>query len=886
MASHGALPAGALVAGKYEIVDRAGSGGMGIVYKARDLKLDRIVALKFLPDELSGNPQSKSQFLKEAKIASLLDHPNIGTIYGVEDAEGGRTFIVMAFYEGLSVASLIARRPLPPADVAGIAIQVATGLGEAHAKNIVHRDIKPSNIMITKSGAVKIVDFGIARIAQQTATWTQATSGTAGYMSPEQTLGHTVDQRTDIWSLGVVMAEGLTGRNPFQRDNMPATMMAVLHNPPAELPGVPLELQRIVYHCLAKDPLERYQTCSELVRDLEEVKPLLGSASAGTSTSKGGRGTSSGIRGTSTQQLQATLAAASKSALHPVPAARGRWVPWVLLGVVGAAVLTGLFFFNSIREGIRDSLASSKLRHVAVLPFDNAGGDPKNDAMVQGMMDSLSGKLSNLDSGGQTLWVVPSSEVRRLHVSSPADALRKLDANLVVQGTVARDGQDVRLNVSLIDARNLRQLGSAELEDRAGDLSTLQDQAIGRLAQMMKINVSADARRGGDSSTQPAAYEGYLSALGYMQRYDKAGNLDLAIQALESSVRTDPHFALGFAQLGEAYRVKNQVDPNPRWLAEALANCKRAVELDSRIPAAHVTLAQIHESGGEHDLALQEYQRALDINPRDAAALGGLAAAYEHSGRPADAEAAFLKASALQPDSWDALDNLGNFYDRQAKYPQAIEQYKKALALTPDNAQVYLNLGATYLDWGRPEDQVSAEKAFQQSIGLSPSYGAYANLGNLYLTQQRYAESAAATEKALALNDRDYQVWNNLVLAYGWMKQTDKRNAARDRMKVLVEEAARQKPQDGEVQATLAVLYADTQQRAKAADRLRTALALSPTDPSVLAEVAETYELLGQRKQAIAALHSAFQGGYSWDQAKADPDLQSLLADPAFKDHR
>ena len=303
MASQGALPTGALVAEKYQILDRAGSGGMGIVYKARDLKLERLVALKFLPDEVSANPQSKAQFLKEAKIASSLDHPNIGTIYGVEDSADGRTFIVMAFYEGLSFASQIAGRALPPADVASIATQVATGLAEAHSKNIVHRDIKPSNIMITRSGVVKIVDFGIARIAQQTATWTQATSGTAGYMSPEQTLGHAVDQRTDIWSLGIVMAEALTGHAPFQRDTIPATMMAVLNNPPAELTGVPLELQRIVYRCLAKDPIERYQSCSELLHDLEQIRPLLGPARLSAPTSSR----------TSSHQLKASIAAASKS---------------------------------------------------------------------------------------------------------------------------------------------------------------------------------------------------------------------------------------------------------------------------------------------------------------------------------------------------------------------------------------------------------------------------------------------------------------------------------------------------------------------------------------------------------------------------------------------
>jgi len=874
MASHNALPTGTVVAGKYEIVGRAGSGGMGVVYKARDLKLDRIVALKFLPDEVGGAPHSKAQFLKEARIASSLDHPNIGTIHGVEDDSGG-AFIVMAFYEGLSLASQIAGRPLPHADVVNIATQVATGLAEAHSKNIVHRDIKPSNVMITKSGVVKIVDFGIARMAQQTATWTQATSGTAGYMSPEQTLGHAVDQRTDLWSLGVVMAEALTGKHPFQRDTMPATMLAVLHSPPAELPAIPLELQRIVYRALAKEPHERYQTASEMIHDLEEVKPLLGPGGSSLGTA----------RGTSTQRLAASLAAASKSALHPIPLQpRRAWIPWLVAGLSLLTLLVAAFLLTPLRDRLRGSAVDEGPRHLAVLPFDSTGNDPKNEALVAGITDSLSGKLSNLDSSGQSLWVVPSSEVRRLHINNPADAFKQLNANLVVQGSVARDGQDVRLNVSLIDAKNLRQLGSAQFEDRAGDLSSLQDEAVSRLASLMKMNVSADALRTTGGPAAPAAYESYLSALGYMQRYDQPGNLDLAIHALENAVQTDPRFALGYAQLGEAYRIKNRVEQDPRWIAEALANCKHAIQLDDRLPAAHVTLGHVHLAQGEHDLALQEFQRALDLNPHDASALSGLASAYEVSGRIPDAEDAFKKAAALQPGAWDPIDELGDFYDRQGKYAEAVEQYKRALALTPDNAQIYLNLGATYIDWGRPQDLPAAEAALQRSIALNPAYPAYANLGNLYLTQQRYAEAAAVTEKALALSDKDYQVWDNLILAYTWLKQPEKAAAARAHMLTLLEQAVKLRPKDADAQATLATTYAHAGQREKATDAVSTALALAPDSPSVLAEAAQAYQLLGHHTQAVATFQKALEKGYSWEQAKMDPELQPVLADPAFKD--
>ena len=388
--------------------------------------------------------------------------------------------------------------------------------------------------------------------------------------------------------------------------------------------------------------------------------------------------------------------------------------------------------------------------------------------------------------------------------------------------------------------------------------------------------------RGTGGSVNPAAYEDYLKALGYMQRYDKPGNLDLAIQALQSSVQTDPRFALGYAQLGEAYRLKNRVDKNPNWLAEAEANCKKAAEIDNRIPAVHVTLGRIHDSLGHHDLALQEFQQALDIDPHDAAALGGLALAYENSGRTADAEAALQKAAALRPDSWDGYDELGNFYDRQGKFQQAIQQYQHALQLTPDNAQVYLNLGATYLDSGDPKLQADAERALKKSIGLSPSYAAYANLGALYLTEQRYSESVASAENALKFNDQDYAVWNNLVLAYEWLNNKDKAEGARRRMLTLLEQEVKMKPQDAGAQATLAALNAHYGLASQAESGIQTALALAPDDPSVLADVAKANELLGKRSQAIAEMQKAVQKGIGLDQLRADPELTALLSDPKF----
>ena len=875
--SNSALSDGDVVGTTYEILGRIGAGGMGVVYKARDRKLERTVALKFLPPGLNASELDKERFLKEARIASSLDHPNVGVIHGIEETSDGRTFIVMAFYEGQSLADRISTgsHPLSVAEVVEIAIQIAQGLAEAHSRDIVHRDIKPSNVMLTAHGMAKIVDFGLAHINEATQTLTHGAVGTLSYISPEQATGSTADQRSDIWALGVTLMEALIGGNPFQRENMAATFMAIVNDPPPPLDGVPLEVQNVVYRCLSKDPLKRYQSCSELLRDLEEAKTAL--ARAGLAPPSSGRRRSDQLKA-----LRESRHEASRSAWTLPTKPAHVWGRSIAIAAAILLLLSVVLWLPPVSERLQIAFFTRGQKHIAVLPFDNIGNNPENEALVEGVVDSLSGKLSNLELGKQSLWVIPSSEVRRLKVADPASALRELGATLVVKGTISREGSGVRLNLDLIDTKNLRQIGSVDVEDQAGDLATLQDEAVAKLARLMNITVTADMIRGTGGSVNPAAYEDYLKALGYMQRYDKPGNLDLAIQALQNSVQTDPRFALGYAQLGEAYRLKNRLDQNPNWLAEAQANCKRAAELDNRIPAVHVTLARIHDLLGHHDLALQEFQQALDIDPHDAAALSGLAHAYENSGRTADAEAALQKAAALRPDSWDAYDELGNFYDRQGKFEQAFQQYRHALQLTPDNAQVYGNLGASYLNSGDHKLQGEAEQALKKSIELSPSYPAYANLGNLYIIEQRYAESAAETEKALKLNDHDYAVWSNLVLAYEWLNEKEKAEAARQREVTLLEQEVKMKPQDAETQAALAALNAHYGLSSQAESRIQTAMALAPDDPSVLADVAEAYELLGQRDRAILAMRKAIQKGFALDQAKGDPELKGLISDPKF----
>jgi len=874
---------GELVAGNYRVLSIAGSGGMGVVYKARDERLGRTVALKFLPTDLNASEKEKERFLREARTASSLDHPNIGVIHGIDETEDGLTFIVMAFYDGSSLAQRIANGRLKVHQAISIARQMALGLSEAHAHGIVHRDIKPSNVMLTGSGVVKIVDFGLARAMTEATASQTGVTGTVRYMSPEQAMDRAVDQRCDIWALGVVFAEMLTGSSPFHAESITAMLYSILNEPPKGLDTVHPALQPLLYRALAKDPEKRYASCREFLADLDAAGKEIPEDLAGAEvTQKLSSGVLGGRTNAHTKRL---IAEASRGAWGPAtkregPVAR-RLVPaLVLLLLAGLAV----GFVEPLRQKIVSLLTGAPTeKHVAVLPFDNIGSNPGNAALADGLMESLAGRLTNLDVGNQALWIVPTSEVRRQHVTDPADALKSLGANFVIKGAVERDGNDIHLTVNLIDTKKMRQLGSAMLEDPAGDLSTLEDEAVSRLAKLMNITVTADMLRNTGGKVNPAAYEGYLTALGLMQRYDKPGNLDQAISALENAVKADPVFALGYAQIGEAYRVKSIVEQNQRWLVQAEANARKAIELDNRIPSVYVTLGRMHDTAGKHDLALEEFKHALQLDPRNATAMAGMGRAYELAGRVNDAEASFRKAADLQPNDWDAHNNLAMFYDRQGKYPESIAEFKRALELVPDNAQVLFNLGATYVDSGNSKYFADAEAALKRSIEINPSFPAFANLGALYDREGKYQQASEMTQRALKMNADNYVVWSNLRIDYEWLKQPENAAEARRKEVPLLELTIQQHPREAEPYAQLANLFAEEGQKEKAISNLRTALALAPNDPRVLNLCADTYEKLKDRKQAVEFLGKAIRAGYTKDELTSDPELQDVMSDPAVK---
>jgi serine/threonine protein kinase/tetratricopeptide (TPR) repeat protein len=865
----------------YRITEKLGAGGMGVVYKALDLDLERSVALKFLPADLAMSDADRERFFREARSASALDHPNIGVIYGIDKTPDGHLFIVMAYYSGETLGQKLKAGPLPMRQALDWSIQIASGLAATHARSIVHRDIKPSNIIITAENSPRIVDFGLARaVATPSATITGGATGTLPYMSPEQILGEQVDQRCDVWALSILVVQMVTGSHPFARDNSAAMTFAILNQPPAAIDALPAPLQPIVLRGLAKDPARRYLNAQEILSDLERVQ---------------GQFTASGLQlegptATSADASEALKEVASHAstprwqAQTPAPQKSQKWKRY-LLGVMAVlALAAGSMLFAPVRHRVAALLSGSGGEsHVAVLPFDNIGNDPANEAVAEGLMDSLTSELSNLDAGQRSLWVVPASVVRSRKISDPSAAGKELGANLVVKGSIRRDGKNVQLTVNLIDAKNLRQIGSASLEDRTGDLAGLQQEAVARLARLMNINVTADALRVTGGHASPAAYELYLKSLGLMQRYDKPGNLDEAVAALNNAVKADPQFALGYASLGRAYRLKYQLDPNPKWLEQAVSYCNQAIGIDDHLPGTYVTLGLIHDAGGKYDLAVGEFQHALQLDPRNADALGGLARAYQSAGRLADAEAALKRAIALKPDYWDGYNSLGIFYNGQKKYDLAIAQLKRAVELTPDNAQAYLNLGAVYINTGDSQRFADAEAALNKSIDLSPTYPAYANLGQLQFRQLRYAESAAATEKALQLNDKNYLVWRNLAEIYLWLKEPEKAEAAHDRELILLEERAKTHTQDAGLLSEMATIYARKNQAEKAQSLLQRALALAPNDTGVLLDAAGVYEAQGNRAKAIQYTQEGLSKGFSMEDLRRRYALQTVINDPNFR---
>jgi eukaryotic-like serine/threonine-protein kinase len=847
--------------GRFAIQELLGKGGMGEVYRASDTRLKRQVALKRIAPHLRGDKGSRERLWKEAERASRLSDPHIAAVHDVID-EDNELFIVMEYVEGQTLRRRLAE-PIPIPEFLPIATECALGLAAAHNAGVLHHDIKPENIMLTRAGQVKVLDFGVARNlpgCPQTTTMSIEAgtefAGTLSYMAPEVVREKASDARADIFSLGIVFYEAVTGSNPFRAESFLETCNRILHNdvlPLHELnPNSPPELDRIVAKMLAKDPSQRYSMAADLAVDLHALEIAVDQ---------------SGVR----------------VRRHPLLsiARRRRALPRTAL-IVTALLVAVAVSAPAWRQQLKNWLGANPMpsaKQVAVLPLNIVGSDVQTAAFGAGLTETVTAKLTQL-TGDPLLQVVPSAEISAKHVTTVDEARKEFGANLVLEGSLHKAGQQVRVNYILVDARTRRQIRTQSLTFAGMDSFAAEDAVVNAAIQMLELEIPGHRRQALEShGTQVAgAYDYYLQGRGYLQNYDRVENLDSAIQVFERALALDPRYALAYAGLGDAYWKKYESNKEVSWIDKSRAACQQAIRLDDSMPSAHVCLGALSAGTGNYEDAVREFERAAEKEPTNDAAFRGLAGAYEHLGKPEDAEKTYRRAIALRPHYWSGYNWLGVLYYRQARFREAAEMFNQVVALAPDSFRGYSNLGATYVEQARYGDAIMV---LERSIAIRPSDYGYTNLGNAYFFLRRYEEADRAYEQAIKLTARDSLLWWNLGDGYYWTpeKRSQSANAYRQAI-AIAQEDLRVNPKDSSSYGILAICNAMLGEKKPALDALRRGLQLSPTEPSLLFQAALVHNQFGQSEQAIDWLKKARTAGYSQVRIRDYPNFDPLWANP------
>ncbi len=862
----------------YKVLEKLGAGAMGVVYKAEDLTLGRLVALKFLPPQCSANDEEKKRFIQEARAASGLDHPNICTVHEIGESQFGQMFIVMACYDGETLDKIIKRGALAIEDGIDIGLQIASGLAKAHSHRIIHRDLKPANVIVTTDGVVKILDFGLAKLGSLNITPQGTTLGTPAYMSPEQVLQEKVDERTDIWSLGVVLYEALTGKLPFDGTYHQALAFSIVNEDPTSMldlrEDVPSKLDWLIRErALAKNATDRLPGCKELARELQTIrndtkaqsKPL--EAKAGTAPRIPPAAAESRIGSRLNRRWRSVGVAA-------------------LLSLLLVAVSLLVVRVAPLGEPENVSLgAVPNVKRLAILRFQSQSGDRSSQALCDGLLDVIASQLTASESFHDTLAVFPASEILQRDIRTPSQARKEFGANLAVAGTVLFEDDRLRLVLNLINLDDMRQVGSKIINGSTADLRKLESEVVASLTSMLGLQYPlAEAAQPGAplSPAHPGGHEFYLQGRGYLTRYDKTvENVDTAINLFKQAVHISPQDALALSGLCEAYWRKYRYAKDHRWVQLAAESCKQALILDGNLAPVHVTQGLVHAGTGEHEKAAEDYRRALELDPRDAGAYYGLGLAYQSLGLFEKAEAILTKAIEVRPESWLGYDHLGRFYYSRGRYADAVEQLRHVVRLTPDNARGYLNLGAVLY---YVEDFDQARAMFEKSIEIEPQFRALGNLGELYFQDGRDKEAIQIYKQALVINDREHTLWGNLGDVY--LTQPETSHEARvsyEKAAELVSKALEINPDSAEELSFLALYRARLGYSGDALDLITKAVEQPDATPNEFLRAGEVCELLNHRKAAIGWVLKAISLGYSVNLVGRKHLFRELLKDPELE---
>ena len=682
---------------QYVIVERIGAGGMGEVYRARDERLERDVAIKVLPAGTLTDEAARRRFRQEALALARLNHPHIATIHDFNSQEGV-DFLVMEHVPGSSLAEKLATGPLSEKETLRLGTQVAAALEEAHAQRIVHRDLKPGNIVLTSRGDVKVLDFGLAKLLQpaegeavtaESFAETRAGAGTLPYMAPEQLRGEPVDARTDIHALGAVLYEMSTGQRPFPETQGPRLIDAILNSAPAApgrfQPRLSAELERIILKCLEKDPERRYQSARELRVDLER------------------------------------LAAPSAAVVAPVaqPSGARRWV--IAATAIGALLLAVLLGFNvgGLRERLLGRTGATQIQSLAVLPLENLSGDPEQEYFVDGMHEELIARLAKISA----LKVISRTSVTRYkgERKPPLPEIgRELGVDAVIEGSVRRSGDQVRITVQLIEAATDKHLWAESYQGDLRDVLALQSDVAQAIADEIRIALTARERASlsGAGPVNPQAYEAYLKGRFYWNKRSSAGLLK-GIEYFNEAIQQDPNNALAYAGLADSYSqlaYRGHSAPSEAY-PRATATAKKALEINSDLAEAHAAMGFIRFNyDWDWPGAEREFRLALKLNPSYAEAHHWYSHYLIDTGRVEESLAESKRALEFDPLSLIVNTHLGVHYLFARQCDLAVEQLKKTVEMDPSFYSAHLKLGQAYQCKGAYRESVAE---LQQAKSLS-----------------------------------------------------------------------------------------------------------------------------------------------------------------------
>jgi serine/threonine-protein kinase len=751
----------------YRIVSRIGAGGMGEVYLAEDVRLGRKVALKILNDDLTKHEDRVRRFEQEARAASALTHPNILTIFDI-GTEVSTHFIATEYIDGLTLRSLLTRARLKLGEVFDVALQIAGALAAAHAAGIIHRDIKPENIMVRADGLVKVLDFGLAKLIETQAPSTDSVArtiarantdpgtvmGTAAYMSPEQARGQSVDARTDIFSLGVVIYEMIAGRAPFEGETASHVIVSILEKEPPPLtrssPEAPSELDRIVTKALAKDKDERYQTVKDLLIDLKRLKQrrdldaeiersispdTISSSAVATSSGPGTVATalpsvmSSGdvaARTTSSAEyLVSGIKQHKKGAVAAVT---------LLIGAIAALIY---FFYPAASSGAIDS--------IAVLPFANAGADPNMEYVSDGVSESLINSLSQL----QRLRVTARTTAFRYKGKEvdPQQIGRELNVRAVLMGRVRQVGDTLNIQVDLVDATTGAQLWGEEYNRKVSDILAVKQDISREITDKLRLRLTGDEQKQitRRDTTNADAYQSYLRGRFH---WNKRTGVELkkAIEQFQQAIDRDPNYALAYAGLADCYMLLEQYAgvPSSETAAKTRAAAERAIAIDDSLAEAHTSLAFHYHQSWQWAESEKEFKRAISLNPNYPTARHWYQILLEALGRNDEAFVEIKRALELDPLSPVLEVNIGDAYARKGDLDSAMEHAKRLVQLDPNFPLAHHIHGLVYL---RQRRYAEAIGEFQQNVANDRSAYSLSYLGHAYAMAGRRDEAAAVLKE-------------------------------------------------------------------------------------------------------------------------------------------